>query len=174
MKLRLPAHSLSHGKSPKGFTMIEVLVSAGIIGVGLLALSAMQITATRGNASGHRISSATQIAVSKVEELKSYQYYQDITNAANIYAPEVIVPTTGELNEGERTENVNDTGAICDPGGNTPCPYILHWTIQNVEDQRSRAAAKRIEVWVTWVDSENNGMISEVRLPETLLPIKFY
>lgn len=162
-----------HWSDNRGFSMIEVLVSAGIVGVGLLALAAMQVTAMRGNAGGQRLTGATQIAMSKVEELKSLQYYQDISNAANIHAPDVVVPTSGELNEGERNEKITEDGRICTNEDNVPCPYTLNWIIQNVGDQNSRAAAKRIEVWVTWADSDSPNLISEVRLPPTLLPIKF-
>ena len=158
----------------RGFTMLEVLVSAGIVGVGLMALSAMQVTAMRGNAGGQRLTAATQIAMSKVEELKSMQYYQDITNASNIHAPDVVVPTSGELNEGERNERIQADGQACNNEETIPCPYTLNWVIQDVGDQHSRAAAKRIEVWVTWADSDSDTLTAEVRLPPTLLPIKFF
>ncbi len=59
----------------KGFTLIEVLIALVILAVGLLGVTAMQITAIRGNHFSDNLTRATVLAQNKLEELKHLPYY---------------------------------------------------------------------------------------------------
>ena len=54
----------------KGFSLVEILVSVIILSVTLLALAALMMTATKGNAAGCHITEATTFAQDKLEELR--------------------------------------------------------------------------------------------------------
>ena len=54
----------------KGFSLVEILVSLVILSVTLLALAALMVTATQGNAAGCHITEATTLAQDKLEELR--------------------------------------------------------------------------------------------------------
>ena len=73
----------------QGFTLIEVLIVIVVFSVGLLALSAMQFSATKGNSGAYKLTEATYIASSKIEELLSDKYsdisdYEETVNGYNI------------------------------------------------------------------------------------------
>lgn len=57
-------------KNAKGFTLIEVMITAFILAVGILAMSTMQIRAMNANSSSFSRSSATLIAENILEELQ--------------------------------------------------------------------------------------------------------
>ena len=54
----------------KGFSLIEILVSLVILSIALLALAALMVTATRGNAAGCYLTEASTFAQDKLEELR--------------------------------------------------------------------------------------------------------
>jgi type IV pilus assembly protein PilV len=58
----------------KGFTLIEVLVGFVILGVGILAIAAMQITSTKGGYFSSNVTQATILAQDKLEYLKNLSY----------------------------------------------------------------------------------------------------
>ena len=53
-----------------GFSLIEAVIAMAILGVGLLALAAMQLHAMQGGASGRRASEAAAIAQTRMELLQ--------------------------------------------------------------------------------------------------------
>ena len=57
-------------KKSKGFSLVEILISVIILTVTLLALAALMVTATKGNAAGCHITEATTFAQDKLEELR--------------------------------------------------------------------------------------------------------
>lgn len=54
----------------KGFTLIEVLIAISVFSIGILAVAAMQGSATRGNRLGNELTQATVLAQMQIEELK--------------------------------------------------------------------------------------------------------
>ena len=59
------------GGNPSGFTLIEVLISIGILGVGIMAISLMQAHFTNGNSQSRQIIRATDIAMNQIETLSN-------------------------------------------------------------------------------------------------------
>jgi prepilin-type N-terminal cleavage/methylation domain-containing protein len=59
----------------KGFSLVEVLVASAIFTFGMLAILGMLVTAMGGNAQGRQTTEATNLAVSKIEDLKLTPYY---------------------------------------------------------------------------------------------------
>jgi prepilin-type N-terminal cleavage/methylation domain-containing protein len=57
-------------KKREGFTLIEVMVSLGIMTVGAMAVLALQQQIIRGNVHARQLTTATQIAANVVERLK--------------------------------------------------------------------------------------------------------
>jgi len=55
----------------RGFTLLEVLIAISIFSIGVLAVAAMQGTATRGNRLGNELTRATVLAQQQIEVLKS-------------------------------------------------------------------------------------------------------
>ncbi len=70
--------------APRGFSMIEVLISVVILGFGLLALAALQTTIIRSSSETKAQTIALQLAKDKLEDLRSYQNlagYQALTSS---------------------------------------------------------------------------------------------
>ena len=63
-------------KDEGGFSLLEVLVALVILGVGLLGISMLQITAIEGNAQSMRISEANALIAAKIEECRQLPYDQ--------------------------------------------------------------------------------------------------
>ena len=61
-------------RDERGLTLIEVLVAAGILGVGLLALMSLVPISTYGLHEGAHLSTATFLAEQKLEELRAARW----------------------------------------------------------------------------------------------------
>ncbi|MBW2186490.1 MAG: prepilin-type N-terminal cleavage/methylation domain-containing protein [Deltaproteobacteria bacterium] len=58
----------------KGFTLVELMVALVIFAVGILAVGQLQVTSIRYNSHAQRMSEATMLAQSQMEELMSIDY----------------------------------------------------------------------------------------------------
>ena len=58
----------------RGFTLIEVLVAMSIFAIGILAIYAMQITATNGSAGARKRTEALSWAANQMEILRTTPY----------------------------------------------------------------------------------------------------
>ncbi len=59
-----------HRSHERGFTLVEVMVSIGVMTIGAMALIAMQQQTVRGNVHARELTIATQIAQTWIERLK--------------------------------------------------------------------------------------------------------
>jgi prepilin-type N-terminal cleavage/methylation domain-containing protein len=105
-----------------GFTLIEAMIAMAILGLGLLALAAMQLHAMKGGASGRNASEAAAIAQTRMERLQG-QTWTD------------VAPTGGW------TVAQVETGS-----GQTNLTYSVDWRIADVVVGSTRS----IDVRVTW------------------------
>src|SRR5574337_1603346 len=62
-------------KSEKGFTLVEVLVSAAILGVGVMGMAAMQGMAFTKNVDANDLSMVTNIASDMMERIQANRQY---------------------------------------------------------------------------------------------------
>ena len=62
-----------------GFTFIEVMIAMVVLGVGLLAIASMQITAIKGNGQASDITTATALIEEKLSGYKAMAY-EDIND----------------------------------------------------------------------------------------------
>jgi type IV pilus assembly protein PilV len=82
-------------KDKKGFTLIEVVIAMAILSIGILAVTAMQIEAIRGNADASVRSQANAVALSVLEELKRLPFDDaNLTAGANLNAGMAIAGGT--------------------------------------------------------------------------------
>jgi prepilin-type N-terminal cleavage/methylation domain-containing protein len=72
--------TIKTGRGNKGFTLIELLIAMAIFSVGILAVGAMQITATNSNALARMHTESYTWAVDRIEGLMALGYEDgDIT-----------------------------------------------------------------------------------------------
>ncbi len=105
----------------KGFTLIEVLIVMAIFSIGILAVVAMQVTSTKGNASARRITEATALAENQIENLMQVSYDHADLNPAN------------------------------NPHESTQGPYAINWNVTEVDlDANGTNDSKTVDVTVNW------------------------
>jgi Tfp pilus assembly protein PilV len=109
-------------KNPKGYMMIEALVSIAIFAIGFLAVATLVFSATRNNTNGNLLTQANMLARQQMEQLKS--------------TPDITTLPTGTFNDGPLDGNG-------DPGG----IYTRTWTIQ---DALGFNTSREIQVTVNW------------------------
>ena len=80
--LKQKSHKQNMQMDSSGFTLIEVLIVMAIFSIGILAVIAMQVTTTKGNASARRITEATALAENQIENLMQLSY-ADLDPAGN-------------------------------------------------------------------------------------------
>ena len=105
----------------KGFTLIEVLIVMSIFSIGILAVAAMQMTSTKGNASARRMTEATALAEKKIENLLQLPYdHADLDPTNNSH-----VSTQG--------------------------PYSVNWNVTEIDlDSDGTNDSKKVKVTVGW------------------------
>jgi len=109
-------------KNPRGYMMIEALVSIAIFSIGFLAVATLVFSTTRNNTNGNLLTQANMLARQQMEQLKSTS---DITTL-----------TTGTFSDGPLDGNGNAGGI-----------YTRTWTIQ---DPLGFDTSREIQVTVNW------------------------
>ena len=61
-------------KTPKGFTLLEMLIAMIILCVALLGLGQMMLLSIRGTSFGNKVTEATTFAQDKMEELRTVDW----------------------------------------------------------------------------------------------------
>jgi prepilin-type N-terminal cleavage/methylation domain-containing protein len=124
-----------------GFTLVEVMIVIGILGFGLLALSAMQIKAMHGSDRGRHATNAAAVAESRMEQLQQDPWAS-------------IAATGGFVNDPVENNNIQlDGGASL-----AERTYNVSYQVADVEAGFTRA----IDVQVSW--TEEGGEIRSVTL----------
>jgi prepilin-type N-terminal cleavage/methylation domain-containing protein len=105
----------------RGFTLIEVLIVMTIFSTGILAVAAMQITSTKGNASARRMTEATSLAEKQIENLMQVPYdHADLDPTNN--------------------PHVSNQG-----------PYSINWNVTEIDlDSNGINDSKKVQVAVNW------------------------
>jgi Tfp pilus assembly protein PilV len=110
--------------NPKGYMMVEALISIAIFAIGFLAVATLVFSATRNNTNGNLLTQANMLARQQMELLKSTP---DITT---------LPKTLQTFSDGPWDGNGN-------PGG----IYTRSWTIQ---DALGFNTSREIQVTVNW------------------------
>ena len=72
-------------KDEKGFTLIEAMISAGILAVGLLATLQLMSVAVNGTRKGKDVTVATNLAKQVIEEMKNSGYATAINHMSSTF-----------------------------------------------------------------------------------------
>jgi prepilin-type N-terminal cleavage/methylation domain-containing protein len=123
-----------------GFTLIEVMITIGILTFGLLSLATMQIHAMHGSDRGRHATQAAAIAESKMEQLQ-----QDAWASIGVtggFVTDPVEQNTVQLNGGSVNERA----------------YSVSYQIADLQPTFTRA----IDVQVSW--TEESGEIRSVTL----------
>jgi len=87
----------------QGFTLVEVMVTAAVMSIGLLGLAALQSTGLRGNDNAYARSQATILAGEIVDRMRANRTAAQ-TNGSYDIALATAAPAPGDC-----------TGAVCTP-----------------------------------------------------------
>jgi len=117
-----------------GFTLIEVMITIGILTFGLLSLATMQIHAMHGSDRGRHATHAAAIAESKMEQLQ-----QDAWASIGVtggFVADPVEQSNVQLNGGtlsERTYNVSYQIADLQPTFTRAIDVQVSWTEEGGE-----------------------------------------
>jgi type IV pilus assembly protein PilV len=121
----------------KGFTLIEVLIVMAIFSIGILAVAAMQMTSTKGNASARRITEAAALAENQIENLIQLPYdHPDLIPANN--------------------PHVSSQG-----------PYSVNWNVTEIDlDTDGTNDSKTVNVTISWSYGGDRNFSIRYIIPE--------
>jgi type IV pilus assembly protein PilV len=124
-------------KDIKGFTLIEVLIVLAIFSIGILAVAAMQMTSTKGNASARRITEATALAENQLENLMQVSYgHADLDPANN-------------------------------PHESIQGPYTVIWNVTEIDlDANGTNDSKTVDLTVNWNYGGDRSVSIQYIIPE--------
>ena len=134
--------------SQQGFTLIEVIISMVILGIGLLAIAQMQVVAIQTNTVNREVTEATTIALDKLEYLKVLPLDDDALTDVNFGNNSNL----GNISSPEHSDPANPLD-----GG-----YTVIWNVADNEDTKS------INVVVTYL-SGRKQVAKLVELPTVIL-----
>ena len=121
----------------RGFTLIEVLIVLAIFSIGILAVAAMQMISTKGNASARRMTEATALAENQIENLMQVSYDHADLNPAN------------------------------NPHESTQSPYTINWNVTEIDlDANGTNDSKTVDVNVSWNYGRDHSVSIQYIVPE--------
>jgi type IV pilus assembly protein PilV len=132
-RARAALSPVRHGRRDDAFTLLEVVISLGILAFGLLGVAAMQLYSLRQGQVGKHTSQAATIAQDRLERLNRMSF-----GALN--------PAGSWQNVGTVTETI-----VAASGNRDEAVYTVEERISNVVVNFT----KNIDVRVTWSDAED-------------------
>ena len=117
----------------RGFTLLETMVSLGILAFGLLAVVGLFVAAIGGTEQGGRMTDAVSLAQQKMEDFKTVAY------------PNITSDPIGET-------NLNPSGQTDDPRKF----YTRFWRVT----KNTSLDLKTITVYVKWTSKGKDHLIS--------------
>ena len=146
---------LKNASSSKGFTLIEVLVTLFILGVGMFGIIAMQLTSLKSNNGAYLRSQATILAYDMADRMRANRTqailgtYDNFSTASAPSRPACSSATTGcsetdlvQLDKFEWAQSVSGSG------GNSSLMPSAVGTITN--------AASIFTITLSWVEAEHD------------------
>jgi type IV pilus assembly protein PilV len=134
--------------SHTGFTLMETLIAVSVLTIGLLGVTAMQLTSVSGNVFSNEMSVATELGQDLLEKLKASQYTSLVEDS--------------KLTEGDHTNdelgqpNPIDSRGLS--GDDVPLRiYTRIWTVTD-DGFGLNSNMKTITVTVSWVDKERQQL----------------
>jgi type IV pilus modification protein PilV len=107
-------------KDTQGFTLIETLIAMLVLTIGVLALSTMQITSTKGNTSANKLTLAGTLAGNSYERLLNMAYSDpamdpatnphDETELAGLQISSAVTSISWNVTEWTNTDGINNDG----------------------------------------------------------------
>jgi Tfp pilus assembly protein PilV len=122
-----------------GFSLLEVIVAAGLLGIGLMPLAYVQSSGLRNGMDSYGLLAASSLAVDLCDKVRAIPYGDSRLNA-----------TTGFQQPEATLSNANPlapNGSTWTACANASCGFTRTWKIQN---GTPLANTKRIDVQVTW------------------------
>ena len=145
-------HAVAGSRQMRGVSLIEVLVSVVILGVGLLGIAAMQSVALRSGQSSLESSQAVMQTTSITEAMRANRVNAN-AGAYNLGAMQCAVPAGGTLAQNDiaawitALKDTIGSGAATDTstcGQITGCPFNCVITVQWDDSRAGGAAARQI------------------------------
>jgi prepilin-type N-terminal cleavage/methylation domain-containing protein len=117
-----------HKRQSSGFTLLEIMIALSLLGIGLLSLAVMQVTAMDYAARGRHLTKAASIAEAQMEQLGRR--------------------TWGNLAPTGWTAPAAVNEVVQGPTDKTEQAYEVSWRIADVDPGRTRS----IDVRVQWTE----------------------
>jgi type IV pilus modification protein PilV len=128
---------LRRAHDERGFTLVEVMISMGILAFGLLALAAMQLHALREGATGRHATVAMTIAQDQLESFQRVNFTAAALDPTGDWTADVAMARSLDGAATTAEEEV----------------YSVAWRVTN----EVTSWMKRIEVRVTWDEPDWPG-----------------
>jgi len=129
----MPAIRVAGRQRAGGFTLLEVVITLGILSVGLLGLAVMQLEAMRGGSTGRHTSEGDAIARTQVEQAEQLAWASFAQTGGWAIPP--------WLPAGTVTNQVKDAAATHDE-----MVYTVRWRVTDLVASQTRS----VDVQVTW------------------------
>lgn len=147
-------------KNEKGFTLVELLVAAVILGIAFMGLANLQLSCINGNSSSSQLTKAIILAQDKMEEIKCLNpHHPDLadTNPGNNgNLRQSIDPDDCDHRENQVKLKGGSTQSIPDLN------YGSYTRIWNVADNTPLPGRKTVVVIVTWGAYHKSVAISSI------------
>jgi prepilin-type N-terminal cleavage/methylation domain-containing protein len=147
---------MSMSMNEKGFSLIELMIAVVVLGVALLALAQMQISALHTNFSARDMTVATTLAQDKIEELQGIVF--DDPDLADTNPANNAAMTDPRITSFHPADHEDPNNPISETGGTAGVRrYTRLW---NIADNTPLQGVKTVVAYVCW------GEIN----PDTTLP----
>ena len=133
-------------KSGDGFTLLEVMISLGILGVGLMAVIILQVSALREGSRARHTTAAAMIVRDQLERIQRIPYSStDLDPVAWTTPPWLANGGNPALNPGEVPVRVTQSS-----GTATEHVYTVFYRV--TADAGGNANLRDVDVEVTWTE----------------------
>lgn len=144
-------------RSQHGFTMVEFMITAVILAVGILGLTALQVMAFRSNAGSRSLNTSIYIAnhILDAATIEGRISWNNVTGAVVLTPPAAVYlnPAGGDL-----TEYYSQTGVVVGSGATPPAAYVFTAVTKCTADLGAATAngggkTTLVEVTITYKDT---------------------
>ncbi len=171
-------------RNQRGFTLIEVMVSAAILGVGVMGMAAMQGMAFTKNGNANDLSTVTNIAADMMERIQANRQYAwgyhnlQTSAAGNCAALPNLANKPSEITKGTPLSATQSVQGNCTQWRT----LVLASNLSNVQGSVSVVnggptnptlkvtGARQVLVQVQWNDRGPGQRLRSVSLQTTLVP----